>query len=75
MKVRQFTGWIFNDEYSFHVLFSSNDCRVSTTVLVYVDFFLKPGLFVQEKNTKPVVTARKIFKARPVFSRPGHSHK
>ena len=61
MKVQQFTGWIFNDEYSFHVLFSSNDCRVSTTVLVYVHFFLKPGLFVQEKNTKARRHGKKNF--------------
>ena len=52
MNVRQFTGGIFNDEYSFHVLFSSNDCRVSTTVLVYVDFF-KAGHFGQEKTQSP----------------------
>lgn len=65
----------FNDEYSFQVLFSSNDSRISTTVLVYVEFFLKPGLFVQEKNTNPVAAARKISKACSVFSWPSHPHK
>ena len=52
----------------FPCVVSPNNCCISTTVLAKFDIFLKPDLFVQEKNIKLVTTGRKIFKVRSVFS-------
>ena len=50
-------------------------CRSFRLIIVYSQvFFQTQSLCSRKKNAKPVATDRKIFKARSVFSRPGHSY-
>ena len=60
----------FQNEYRFVVVFSPQLSCFYRSFMSVSFIFLKPDLFVQEKNTKPVATERKIFKARSILPHP-----